>query len=66
MIAIYLFVALVLPGMSEPMVDRTPVATIEECSARVAIMHESIKKYYGEEFKFVAACQFEGTKAIKS
>lgn len=61
--SVVLIAILLLPGMSEPLVSKQPMASFEECLAKVAEAGESLKLHDGEQYIFSVTCQVVGNKA---
>lgn len=61
------FMMLLLPGMDAPRpVFREPVATYEECSARIAEALEIVRANEGREQKVLVGCQLDIKKSDPS
>lgn len=58
-----LVMLLLVPGMSEPMVDRMPMESPQACFAKAAEMMEGLKKHEGEAFKALIACEVVSAKS---
>lgn len=64
MLSAYVLVAvLLLPGMQEPLVTRRPMASFEECLAKVQEAGELLKAHEGEAYRYLAGCEVTGSKA---
>lgn len=60
----FLFVLMLLaPGMSEPIVNKTPMATFEDCVASVAAQSTNVIKSEGKEYKVLVGCEISSTKS---
>lgn len=64
MLSSFVLVALLMvPGMSEPRIFRTPMASYEECLAKVKEAGEALKAHEGEQYKYMVGCEVTGNKA---
>jgi hypothetical protein len=64
MIEVLLTLILLVPGMSEPIVEKTPQPNIEQCVLAVEnITAKMIKNHAGDQFKLLAGCEISGSKA---
>jgi hypothetical protein len=52
-----------LPGMTEPKVQRVPIESFEACLAKVKEAGAAMDAHKGEQFIYAVACEVTGSKA---
>jgi hypothetical protein len=58
-----LVVILMLPGMTEPKVQRVPIESFEACLAKVKEAGAAMDAHKGEQFVYAVVCEVTGSKA---